>query len=226
MFEEILNLLTASPVLMVIAAVIAFACLWLGWNFKGMGANRREATLKQELLAAKASVLQAESSVRSRDQQAEHMHSEFKELKKSNAELNRTVEDKDKELRTTSRQIQNLTSELNVVKGVSKQADNMIMDGFDDEVADDTPVESPLAAQLKKMETAYDKLKGALLKRDDRIDELEERLSILTRWIVNSDRTLEDFGLRLPGQEIPPAHGEAQRQRCLEALALFGEGAK
>ncbi len=55
------------------------------------------------------------------------------------------------------------------------------------------------------------------------VPELEERLSILTRWIVNSDSTLEDYGLRLPGLEIPPAHGEAQRQNCLEALALFGE---
>jgi uncharacterized protein (DUF58 family) len=53
--------------------------------------------------------------------------------------------------------------------------------------------------------------------------ELEERLSILTQWIVNSDRTLEDYGLRLPGLEFPPAHGETQRRRCLEALALFGE---
>ncbi len=56
--------------------------------------------------------------------------------------------------------------------------------------------------------------------------EIEERLSILTRWIVNSDRTLEDYGLRLPGLEIPPAHGDAQRRQCLEALALFGEAAE
>jgi len=56
--------------------------------------------------------------------------------------------------------------------------------------------------------------------------ELEERLSILTLWIVNSDRTMEDYGLRLPEQEVPPAHGEAQRQKCLEALALFGEDVK
>jgi len=54
-------------------------------------------------------------------------------------------------------------------------------------------------------------------------DNIEERLSILTRWIVNSDRTLEDYGLRLPGNEFPPAHGDAQRRQCLEALALFGE---
>ena len=54
------------------------------------------------------------------------------------------------------------------------------------------------------------------------VADLEECLSILTRWIVNSDRTLEDYGLRLPGLEVQPAHGEAQRQTCLEALAVFG----
>ena len=51
--------------------------------------------------------------------------------------------------------------------------------------------------------------------------DIEERLSILTRWIVNADRTREDYGLRLPSDEFPPAHGEAQRRQCLEALALF-----
>lgn len=51
--------------------------------------------------------------------------------------------------------------------------------------------------------------------------DVEQRLSILTRWIVNADRTLEDYGLRMPGVEFPPAHGDAHRRRCLEALALF-----
>ena len=53
-------------------------------------------------------------------------------------------------------------------------------------------------------------------------DDTELRLSILTSWIIAADRTNEDYGLRLPGQEFPPAHGESHRQRCLEALALFG----
>lgn len=52
----------------------------------------------------------------------------------------------------------------------------------------------------------------------------EERLSILTRWIIDADRTLEDYGLRLPASEFPPAHGDAQRRQCLEALALFDGG--
>ena len=53
-------------------------------------------------------------------------------------------------------------------------------------------------------------------------DDTEARLSILTNWIINADRTREDFGLRVPGLEFPPAHGESHRMRCLEALALFG----
>lgn len=52
-------------------------------------------------------------------------------------------------------------------------------------------------------------------------DDVEERLSILTSWIINSDRTFEDYGLRVPGAEFPPSHGEAHRRRCLETLALF-----
>ena len=50
----------------------------------------------------------------------------------------------------------------------------------------------------------------------------EKRLSVLTRWIIDADRTQQDYGLRLPGQEFSPAHGERHRHRCLEALATFG----
>ena len=53
--------------------------------------------------------------------------------------------------------------------------------------------------------------------------DIEERLSILARWVVNADRRGEDYGLRLPGNAFPPAHGSAQRLDCLEALALFGK---
>jgi uncharacterized protein (DUF58 family) len=56
-------------------------------------------------------------------------------------------------------------------------------------------------------------------------DDLEQRLSILTSWIISTDRTLADYGLRIPGAEFPPAHGEAHRRQCLESLALFGEDA-
>ncbi|MGI9270429.1 MAG: DUF58 domain-containing protein [Woeseiaceae bacterium] len=52
--------------------------------------------------------------------------------------------------------------------------------------------------------------------------DVEAKLSILTRWITDTDRTRADYGLRLPGHEFSPAHGDVQRQRCLEALALYG----
>jgi uncharacterized protein (DUF58 family) len=54
--------------------------------------------------------------------------------------------------------------------------------------------------------------------------DIEERLSVLTRWIIDADRTMEDYGLRIPGAEFEPAHGEAHRLACLEALALYGNG--
>ncbi len=56
------------------------------------------------------------------------------------------------------------------------------------------------------------------------VEDTEQRLSILTRWIIDADQTQQDYGLRLPRQEFPPAHGEAHRHQCLEALAFFDRG--
>jgi uncharacterized protein (DUF58 family) len=52
--------------------------------------------------------------------------------------------------------------------------------------------------------------------------DIESRLSILTRWVIDADRRQEDYGLRLPGTVFGPAHGDGHRRRCLEALALYG----
>ncbi|MGA8204984.1 MAG: DUF58 domain-containing protein, partial [Woeseiaceae bacterium] len=52
--------------------------------------------------------------------------------------------------------------------------------------------------------------------------DLEARLSILTRWVLDADRSREDYGLRLGASRLGPAHGDAHRRRCLEALALYG----
>ena len=49
----------------------------------------------------------------------------------------------------------------------------------------------------------------------------EERLSRLTAWTLASVRAGTDYGLRLPCLELAPEGGEAQRRRCLEALALW-----
>lgn len=51
----------------------------------------------------------------------------------------------------------------------------------------------------------------------------EQRLSHLCRAILDAHREHRHFGMRLPGREIPPASGDAQRALCLRALALFGD---
>ncbi len=51
--------------------------------------------------------------------------------------------------------------------------------------------------------------------------DIEEKLSRLTRWVLDAHALGIAYGLRLPGRELPIAVGEAQRSRCLEALALF-----
>jgi uncharacterized protein (DUF58 family) len=48
----------------------------------------------------------------------------------------------------------------------------------------------------------------------------EARLSRLAAWVVQADKLGLDYGLRVPGLDVPPASGEAHRRRCLEALAL------
>jgi uncharacterized protein (DUF58 family) len=51
--------------------------------------------------------------------------------------------------------------------------------------------------------------------------DLESRMSVLARWIVDAESRGETFGLRLPGVEIPPQPGRQQRRRCLAALAEY-----
>lgn len=50
----------------------------------------------------------------------------------------------------------------------------------------------------------------------------ETRLAILTGWVLAAEAAQLPYGLRLPTAAFPPAHGAAQRDACLEALALFG----
>jgi uncharacterized protein (DUF58 family) len=49
----------------------------------------------------------------------------------------------------------------------------------------------------------------------------ETRLGILTGWVLAADAADIRYGLRLPALDIPSASGDAHRQCCLEALALF-----
>ena len=51
----------------------------------------------------------------------------------------------------------------------------------------------------------------------------EHRLSILARWVLDAEAQGLQYGLRLPGIELPPQHGIAHRDECLRTLALFGQ---
>ncbi|MFO1220886.1 MAG: DUF58 domain-containing protein [Burkholderiaceae bacterium] len=53
------------------------------------------------------------------------------------------------------------------------------------------------------------------------LSDSEARLSRLAAWALAAERVGVAFGLRIPGVELPPAQGEAQRRATLEALALW-----
>jgi uncharacterized protein (DUF58 family) len=53
----------------------------------------------------------------------------------------------------------------------------------------------------------------------------ELRLSQLARWCLDADVEGRNFGLRLPGVEIPIGQGPAHLATCLGALALFEDAA-
>lgn len=50
---------------------------------------------------------------------------------------------------------------------------------------------------------------------------VEERLSILTAWVIAADHKHMTYSLRIPGEFVPASHGPEQRLKCLELLALF-----
>jgi uncharacterized protein (DUF58 family) len=52
--------------------------------------------------------------------------------------------------------------------------------------------------------------------------DVEQRLSRLTRWVVDAEEAGVAYGLRLGGVELGPATGDAHRDACLKALALYG----
>ena len=52
--------------------------------------------------------------------------------------------------------------------------------------------------------------------------ELETRLAVLCRWVLNAQAEGIPYGLRLPGCDLEPAVTPAHRHACLKALALYG----
>lgn len=52
--------------------------------------------------------------------------------------------------------------------------------------------------------------------------DIETRLSVLTRWVLEAQRQGMLYGLRLPEKTLPPDSGEGHQRECLKTLALFG----
>lgn len=54
-------------------------------------------------------------------------------------------------------------------------------------------------------------------------EDVEARLSQMTRWVIDAERAADAYALVLPGARIDMGIGPVQRGRCLLALALHGE---
>ncbi len=50
----------------------------------------------------------------------------------------------------------------------------------------------------------------------------ERKLELLTRWVLDAELQGIRYGLKIPGSEFQPAHGQSHRAECLRALALYG----
>jgi uncharacterized protein (DUF58 family) len=53
--------------------------------------------------------------------------------------------------------------------------------------------------------------------------ETEARLSRLTRWVLDAERTGRAWGLRMPGKTLTPGRGDDHLKQALETLARHGE---
>ncbi len=53
------------------------------------------------------------------------------------------------------------------------------------------------------------------------LPELEGRLAQLTQWVLHAEQAGLRYALDLPGQQVPPGRGAAQRAQVLQALALY-----
>jgi uncharacterized protein (DUF58 family) len=56
----------------------------------------------------------------------------------------------------------------------------------------------------------------------DQALDIEHRLSLLCRMVLDASKHSRNFGLDIPGTKISPSHGLQHKQQCLKALALFG----
>ena len=106
MFEDIFADV-ASPMLIVMCAAIAFICFFAGWFGNGSGSRHRENELKRDIIEAKRSIPQLESSVRNRETRIAQLQGEVRELSERTGDLHRNLEATGMDLRRATREARN-----------------------------------------------------------------------------------------------------------------------
>jgi uncharacterized protein (DUF58 family) len=56
---------------------------------------------------------------------------------------------------------------------------------------------------------------------NDTVGDKEQRISLLTRWVIEAAAQGIRFGMELPGNKVLPSNNEKQAPKCLTRLALF-----
>jgi chromosome segregation ATPase len=168
--------LLALPVtdLVILGVLAAFCCL-LGWQTRRFATRGREAALKRSLFEAKGSVPQLESAVRNREQRAETLALELKALKARLTEQEAAARQQELLIAKRDREVRSLNSELVIVKD-GASAEQVLLDGDFALAEPVTSTDPEIAKRYAALEARYEAMKRGLIKRDDRIDELEEAL--------------------------------------------------
>jgi chromosome segregation ATPase len=174
MLEDLLTEMTLS--LAASGAGLAVVCFITGWLGKGYRAGNTAAELKREIFEAKRSIPHLESNARNGELQITRLLEDIQELNDRSGELLRVNEDADRHLKTAQRENKQLTSEIAAIRGLRSDTASVIMDGFDDEIEPDNEASSASEIKLRKMEALYEKLKSALISRDEQIESLQEEL--------------------------------------------------
>jgi uncharacterized protein (DUF58 family) len=52
-------------------------------------------------------------------------------------------------------------------------------------------------------------------------NDIEERISLMCRWVLEAERAKLSYALQLPGNRIPPGMGRQHQHECLKTLALW-----
>lgn len=167
--------LLALPVTdLAILGVLAASCCLLGWQVRRLASRGREAALQRSLFESKGAVPQLEAAVRSREQRAEALTLELKALKGRIADQEAAARQQENQLAKRDRDIRTLNSELAIVKD-GASTEQMLLDGGSAS-ADTASADPDLAKRHAGLEARYEAMKRGMIKRDDRIAELENAI--------------------------------------------------